>query len=865
MSSSSHNKNEEARRILVISRTVWPIVAAAAGAGGRRGAKRGQCVWAMGVAEALFPLVALACSLVLRTPLRAQGPHGRRAPSGPGGPGRGYLALEWAAMVAGGQRMRCLGWILGRKATRNNERECLVVLWGLCAAGNLSLANDLVTSSSGGGSCGGMGASGSGWRGTGLVWGRYGGTSGEGTPGFLEDEVRSAQPKFLNEVEPCEFTRFTRETLAHCGEESLGHYEVTDFRDAEDRSLLSEVCARGHLDTAKWLVSTFHMREPWEFAIPFCCALAGGHLEVSKWLTTCFDVKMLTHNFLSTHLFPIDVYAGRSGSLPLVKWFLEEFEDLPTHKTNPAELLAGFMSNRQQQPSELMKGIEWLQSHFDLGPQVLQIAASGANMNQMPAKWLVENYITCSDLDSMKWIFELAGLAEVVNPRHLKEVCENRKDNVEVVKFIAQKVTTSSLEFSSLQRCLVAALACNNTQIATWLDDTFSLIEKLNSYPTVVRAAFVSLFETVAAHPNRFCLDGAKWLLQHVNTQYIQESDVANILEVSQDIRVVLLIVRHLFPSSEGVTRCHFTQACWKAYTLLPADLSSAKELVALAHFTKEQISHCVSFQWMSKVSSKVLKWMIKEFQLDAELVKSNNNFLLNQLIEKSKTSISEWTIHTFHITLEEFIKMRNGPKRTFSRCAVKLATWKMLLRVFQQGITPAIVLDCFMDFVLVTPAHIEFTIRSLLKESFVNCTKLLSLVRDHRAGKKELMQCFVRHYFNNTENPVFVRQFVRCNGKIIQLQGWPIILFFGITSIFEETLIVLAGMKSDLPGRAATVKEIAFLCTEMREHICFLHEIVYVEASSLTGYNVDLVFKVATHIAMQPIITVLPEVVIIL
>ncbi|KAH3722503.1 hypothetical protein Pelo_18791 [Pelomyxa schiedti] len=210
----------------------------------------------------------------------------------------------------------------------------------------------------------------------------------------------------------------------------------------------------------------------------------------------------------------------------------------------------------------------------------------------------------------------------------------------------------------------------------------------------------------------------------------------------------------------------------------------------------------------------------------------------------------------------------------------------------------------------------------SSLKESFVNCAKLLRpftvgiqdfilqhpplhpdscdhrfrfvLLGDHRAGKKELMQCFVRHSFNNTENPVFVRQFAQCNGKIIQLQVWKaspvlpgihkrhfyikasmVMICFDLSerrsfdnlihwfdevgfNFTEETLIVLVGMKSDLPGRAATAKEIAFLCTEMREHIRFLHEIVYVEASSLTGYNVDLVFKVATHIAMQPIITLI-------
>ncbi|KAH3743023.1 hypothetical protein Pelo_15592 [Pelomyxa schiedti] len=46
-------------------------------------------------------------------------------------------------------------------------------------------------------------------------------------------------------------------------------------------------------------------------------------------------------------------------------------------------------------------------------------------------------------------------------------------------------------------------------------------------------------------------------------------------------------------------------------------------------------------------------------------------------------------------------------------------------------------------------------------------------VVGDIRAGKKELMQCFVRHSFQNSENPEFVVKTVKCNERTIKLQVW--------------------------------------------------------------------------------------------
>ncbi|KAH3766344.1 Ras family [Pelomyxa schiedti] len=158
-------------------------------------------------------------------------------------------------------------------------------------------------------------------------------------------------------------------------------------------------------------------------------------------------------------------------------------------------------------------------------------------------------------------------------------------------------------------------------------------------------------------------------------------------------------------------------------------------------------------------------------------------------------------------------------------------------------------------------------------------------LLGDPKVGKKEFIQRFARQSFDPTLIPEYVCRSVWCNRECVRLQvrnecqtkydphqrkvyrASVVMICFDLTErssfdnlihwfddvlLFTDTTVevVLVGMKADLPSRAATNREIADLCTEMRAHID--DEIFYFETSSLTGHNVDLVFKVATCLALQ-------------
>ncbi|KAH3765099.1 hypothetical protein Pelo_3046 [Pelomyxa schiedti] len=140
--------------VMTVSRVVWEhVVAPIVSNRGGEPLSQAQCVWVLGVADALFPLVPRACRAVLaaqcasaRARARARGLDEEQQHACK------YLrcfVLECAAIVGS---ERCIRWMVLPSAqhttttTRNNKKECIAVLKGLCYGGHMRMAQELVDS-----------------------------------------------------------------------------------------------------------------------------------------------------------------------------------------------------------------------------------------------------------------------------------------------------------------------------------------------------------------------------------------------------------------------------------------------------------------------------------------------------------------------------------------------------------------------------------------------------------------------------------------------------------------------------------------------------------------------------------------------
>ncbi|KAH3764539.1 GTP-binding protein yptV1 [Pelomyxa schiedti] len=167
-------------------------------------------------------------------------------------------------------------------------------------------------------------------------------------------------------------------------------------------------------------------------------------------------------------------------------------------------------------------------------------------------------------------------------------------------------------------------------------------------------------------------------------------------------------------------------------------------------------------------------------------------------------------------------------------------------------------------------------------------------ILGDRNVGKKGLIEGFCQSPISEgSENAITT---VRCNGKVVKLQVWKYFaydsfrtrnmsyIYRGLTVAmlcFDLTdrvsfrnlkqwhmevrryapvtvMELLVGMKSDLPGRVISAEEIEELCAAIKrdkeEDLDGkpVPEVYYVETSSKMSFNVNLAFKVATHLGVQ-------------
>ncbi|KAH3759874.1 hypothetical protein Pelo_8312 [Pelomyxa schiedti] len=625
-------QGDDVEWIMVVSRVVWEhvVLPEFVAPSHDRGVPLtvAQCCSVLGVAEALFPLVPRACRAIMGSQVAFNALYGSHY-------GMHHASRYFALKCAGEAGIpKCISWIVGGKSTRNNRRECVVVLRGLCAGGHLGMAKELV-------------ASGEYNPWTGSLWWPV------GDPDLIEDLKEISHSKEI----PC--------------------------------SVLYDACKGGNLDVVKWVMSTFEGvgTKPWELPMPFFAAVRWGHLDVVKWLassTRAFKAckKMAVHQ--SSGCQWVDLIA--SVSLDVVKFCAELFCGVDGDTGDVGGCTPGYINDRDIlqrfiyfSGSNFEEGCQWLKEKFSVSLCTAPELYCATSVQGL--KWILQNYSVEPSQEILRIVFSKIADEELIQwlvkffpsilelqptPGTFARVCGNKRDSVEMVKCLFPK--TGSLTPRHRRMCLLKALSRSNTAVADWLETTLHVMAEVNATPIITEGTFKRLCGS-----KRCGLSGVKWFLSKCTVSNLREEALIDAVEESQ-IQVALFLLGTFDVSVTPYVIQKALASGTEAQVKQPVPHGKQLDAAGVA----EALSHCVIIH-----SGKAAKWLIQHFHVNESQVKMSNNHLLGVLMANSKKKCAEWLIQEFHVTLEEIGTM--GDTYGYLTGRADVGTWKMMLRVFPE------------------------------------------------------------------------------------------------------------------------------------------------------------------------------------
>ncbi|KAH3763639.1 hypothetical protein Pelo_4501 [Pelomyxa schiedti] len=664
MSEDGVAKSRMTERVMMVSRVVWdfvvvPIVLDPTAARGPQ-MTRPECCWIVGLADALFPLVPRACRAIMGVSAPGSklwwpcvGGSTRRLTSR-------YFALGCAGVVGS---VRCVEWIVGSKRTRNNARECLTVLGGLCEGGHLALAQELVDNGN------------TPWRGGALRWPVVGESD-------LLDEIKEM--------------------------------------DDHSTSILHAACSGGHLDVVKWVMSRFAGgvggTEPWELMKPFQAALFRGRIDTAEWMASssllgvvdsCEEKIVTPHSQCAPEVF-----------LEAVKLCIKVFglESSDVMEYYGRAVLAKFIRNCSQHHSSgdsknnnnnFEEGCEWIKKTFSVTEfSTIQCENSRGLMwviksfHVEPTQKLLSHACNkIADVRLIEWLFENFGTLSPVSFQVVYDACGNKKDSVAVVMLLLEKAKMPPTQ-PNLRKCLARSLSNNNTEVAEWLESKFHVMDGVNSDddPSSTERIFSEICG--GGRGNRG-IGGIQWFLSHAMLRNIRETAVLSAVENCQFITFTLVLLRQF-------NSCISHRSSIVQRLIEDADVSQTRQIVNYGDFSSSDVAE--AFSACDYVNSgKVVKWLINEFVMTEDQIKVNHNNLLAMMMHQKRVGCTEWLINQFHVKLNEITRLADNHKIT----SVSVGMWKMLMRVFPE-MTASVVRDHFMQWVLVSPLHTSVTMKTV-------------------------------------------------------------------------------------------------------------------------------------------------------
>ncbi|KAH3723284.1 hypothetical protein Pelo_18012 [Pelomyxa schiedti] len=626
------------------------------------------------IAEAMFPLVGRACKSIVshyerwgtavgvaaeagsrlcvgwllrnrRTagPLDgADGVGGGGGGGGDEGNGVGVVPVPVQSVGGGG------GDDDERRRRRKGNKAFLRVLEGLCVGGHLGMAQCLVDPGDrGGGGCD--------WAaGLGLVWLDGGGDDECVVDNGMVDHVRASD-------------------------------------------LLKSVCEKGHVEVAKWIVERFMVRETWEFAGPLSAAVSGGHLELAQWLVDTFDLAPKLSG--CSWYFNIHEDSCKSGNVEVVKWCLEKFTvDRPfytvqycvTGKSSKSVEVCQLINKRISNP---------VSTHSLYGIHNLEVMKWA--ISAYPSIGTTEDNLAtlCAGPEGVQfcqWLLDERSFTPT--PSMFQAACKNTKDTTRTAKWLLS--TRVSLSPEVICNSFSSSLAHNNTSIASWLDETFHILNPPNPNSNIVADAgsiLVTLCKETRGYESRS--GGMEWFLNHTSTKGVEEAVIVECIELLLDkpsYEAAILLMDH-FHISEPKRNQLLVRLMEQA--VQSGTLSQIKKVVSMGEFSKESVAKCLANSFGFE-SANTARWLINHFQLEHQHITLNNSMVLFNIIRWGQESCVEWLINKFHITLDEFLHL-NWERDTCIR--IDLFTWKVIQEVFP-GLTADMIKERLLPLVCRSP-----------------------------------------------------------------------------------------------------------------------------------------------------------------
>ncbi|KAH3743453.1 hypothetical protein Pelo_15138 [Pelomyxa schiedti] len=578
----------------------------------RRPLSHKRCVLLLTVAEALFPLVPMACRAVLATAgVNVRGYQHIKYRSS-------YFALQCAAEACGDGR--CVSWIVSHKSPPRHHphKECLAVLRGLCVAGHLPTAEQFAGPDP---------------HTTGTTDSTYGRPWAAGSHlRWPEDDGGDSDWNLRDEL--------VAATMPYEGKGS-------------SNTLLCSVCRAGHLETAKWLVSRFRIGELYFFHA-FMAALCGGHIDVVEWLAGLFDIPSACE-MLAWHPFP--QCAAEGGCLEVIKWVFERFP--PRTGESAAGLQAVIACNllkSMRSADEKIEACKWLMR-----------AMPSMQWEQVPVyeeqtlRWLIQSgavkpsktslrsaFFRICEPDLLEWLFK--DFSMVSEPENIPVACENSKDSVSVVKCMVHHVA-GDLPPEIIDGSVRAALGAANLSVSTWLEDTYHYIERALKNTEDIENAWIGLESVAERSYSGFA--ALEWFCQRVPVGRFEETEMAEsvqrLLETGNLSGALYLLKKLHIPLGNVTIRSQMKKLLRMAIGM--ADISSAKEIIAISEITQSQVkanTNHLFFQLLSFSKVGCAEWLIDNFYITLSEV-------INMPRDQLHASFRQISLPTWKMLLRKF------------------------------------------------------------------------------------------------------------------------------------------------------------------------------------------------------------------
>ncbi|KAH3723134.1 hypothetical protein Pelo_18163 [Pelomyxa schiedti] len=692
-------------RVVALSRVVWDMVVApgwldeAPPTDPSTATNERLHVDVFSVAEAMFPLVALACRRVLEVPRTRKGND----------PGSTYGVITLAARAPAPS---CIAWISNHREqpTTNTRRqnstiaiavkEVAATLAGLCVGCHVQEARSLLGARDDCEGCGGRDDDGGAHRSTGtlpMLWdGRCVATTwkaaDDGGCGDVGDCVEGGSRLVGGGGGGGGGGELRRRVIEYVRASCGSKYPIIDY-----------VCESDDVELARWFFSVIGIGRkdvPWIRCNSLWPPVNRGKSKVVKWLLDEFHLEA---SLGPSILKELTEWCLRGNSPGDSRWFIEKKFPLPAQEKTIELLLRNehasvedchfFEADIQSVGVDdyLLKDIhnpdvaKWVLTTLSLSPSQETLSYLCGNLGNVEfAQWLMTEKKFTPTPES----FVLACSSSSSLGCHLS-------------KLLSTRVTLTP---SDITKGLINALLKSNIEVAEWLDVTFHVMDYINSKPGCPENTLTELLSGYIPS-----LAGLKWFVQHLPQPLsLKESSVGDAIShlISNQWSDAVVFLLDTF--SQYQPQRNPIQFKPILVGLMRNDLRALQRVIQSVGvysslvLTPEFVGHCLTTDIpYEHPSSKIVKWVIRKFHLQYSHINGDDNALLFKLLSDGKNRCAQWLLETFDIPLDDVVRRLTEHSST----QIDLAGWQKILRHYGNAIDTTLIQSFLPN--IVTSPHI--------------------------------------------------------------------------------------------------------------------------------------------------------------